>query len=79
MVVGKDNCLYGIPLNSNRIVRFNPVDQSISFVGDEARDILKYFGNGALGRDGCIYALSHRGHRVLKIDVANNKYDSIVL
>ena len=77
-VLSKDNCLYGIPDNSNRIVRFNPLDQSISFVGDEARDIFNC-SNGALGRDGCIYSLTHRGHRVLKIDVANNKYDSIVL
>jgi hypothetical protein len=78
-VLGKDNCLYGIPGYSKRIVRFNAVDQSISFVGDEARDSFNCIGNGALGRDGCIYALTHRGRRVLKFDVANNTYDSIVL
>jgi hypothetical protein len=77
-VLGKDNCLYGIPDTSKRIVRFNPVVQSISFVGGEAR---RFFcvGNGTWGRDGCIYALEHNGRRVLKIDVANNTYDSIVL
>ena len=65
-VLGKDNCLYGIPDTSKRIVRFNPVVQSISFVGGEAR---RFFcvGNGTLGRDGCIYALSHGGYRVIKM------------
>jgi hypothetical protein len=77
-VVGKDNCLYGIP-NFKHIVRFNPVDQSISFVGEVARGFFNCIGNGALGRDGCIYALTHSGRRVLKIDVINNNYDSIVL
>ena len=70
MVVGKDNCLYGIHNNSNPIVRFNPVDQqSISFVGGEARDIVCCFGNGALGRDGCIYALTHNGPCLIGDDV----------
>ena len=34
-------------------------------------------GNGALGRDGCLYIVSYDG-RVLKIDMANNSYCSVV-
>ena len=34
-------------------------------------------GNGALGRDGCIYTVSYDGP-VLKIDMANNSYCSVI-
>ena len=38
--------------------------------------MLRCCGNGALGRDGCIYALA-AAYRVLKIDTTNN-YHSFV-
>ena len=55
-VVGIDGCVYGIPIWSRRILKYDPINDIISFFGEEAG----YFpfecsGNGALGRDGCIY------------------------
>ena len=70
-VVGVNGCVYGLPQYSRRIVRYDPINNVTSFVGEEAD---KYFGcneQSALGRDGCIYAITRDG-RVLKTDTANN-------
>ena len=68
-VVGIDGCVYGIPCNTKRILKYDPINDITSFVGKEAS--FQCNGNGALGRDGCIYALTKDG-RVLKIDTVNN-------
>ena len=41
------------------------------FVGQVADTIFECTSDGALGRDGCIYALA-TGGRILKIDITNN-------
>ena len=66
-VVGIDGCVYGMPYYHNRIVKYNPIN-GITSVVQEDLDDLECFGNGALGRDGCIYG------RVLKIDTTNNSH-----
>ena len=75
MVVGIDVCVYGIPDNSttNRILRYDPINDITSFVGEEADEDLKCRRNGVLGRDGCIYVLDGDS-RVLKIDTTNNSH-----
>ena len=72
-VVGIDGCVYGIPYYSNRIVKYDPINVIISFVGKKANKNFYCGGNGALGRDGCIYAADKNG-RVLKIDTTNNSH-----
>ena len=67
-VVGIDGCLYGIPHFSKRIIKYDPINDTTSFVAEEAGF---HCTGGALGRDGCIYAVTWDG-RVLKIDTANN-------
>lgn len=74
-VVGGDGCVYGIPSQTNRIVKFDPRDQSTTFVGEIAEGFFKC-GNGALARDGCIYAANASGH-VLQIDIMNNNYSFV--
>lgn len=79
-VVGRDNCMYGIPHDARRIVKFDPMvldpDASISFVGGES-DIDFKCGNGVLCSDGYIYALNKTTTQVLKIDTANTNYSWI--
>ena len=70
-VVGIDGCMYGISQQSYRIVKYDPINDITSFVGDEVDQFFDCNGDGALGRDGCIYA-SRRGGRVLKINTHNN-------
>ena len=69
-VVGCDGCVYGMPNRTNRIIKYDPVNDTTSFVGEKADEDFLCTG-GALGRDGCIYALTKDG-RVLKIDTTKN-------
>ena len=69
-VVGIDGCVYGIPRDSKRIIKYDPINDITSSVGEKAKQYFMCTG-GALGRDGCIYAITWGG-RVLKIDTANN-------
>ena len=71
-VVGIDGCVYGIPYNSKRIVKYDPINDITSFVGEKADEAFRCNGNGALGRDGCIYALAYK--RILKINTVNNSH-----
>ena len=56
--------MYGIPEESkNRIVKYNPINGSTSFVEKEGHRDFNCRGNGVLGRDGCIYAAIKDGFR----------------
>ena len=73
-VVGIDGCVYGIPSGTKRIVKYDPINDITSYVGEEADKVFRCGGNGVLGRDGCIYAFATRDGRVLKIDTTNNSH-----
>jgi hypothetical protein len=71
-VVGKDDCLYGIPNLAPRIVKFDPTNpDTTSSVGEFEKQL--YCGNGVLAGDGYIYAANGAGH-VLKVDATRNNY-----
>ena len=72
-VVGIDGCLYGIPCCSTQIVKYDAINEITSFIGEEDDEAFWVLGNGALGRDGCIYAITRYGV-VLKIDTNDNSY-----
>ena len=72
-VIGIDGCVYGIPFNSNIIVKYDPINDLTSFVGEENDREFCCYGNGALGRDGCIYAATYDG-LILKINTINNSH-----
>ena len=66
-VVSIDGCVYGIPQSSNRIIKYeDAINDITSIVGEEADKAFYCCSGGAIGRDGCIYALANG--RVLKID-----------
>lgn len=66
-VAGMDGFIYGIPHNDNRIIKYDPVTEVISFLGELEDELFECHG-GAVGRDGNIYALMGAG-RILKIDI----------
>ena len=70
-VVGIDGCVCGIPYYSKRIMKYDPINDITSLVGEEADEEFCYSTDGVLGRNGCIYALDKDG-RLLKIDMTNN-------
>ena len=73
MVGEIDGCVYGIPRYSKHIPKYDPINNTTSFVGEEADCYYDCKENGALGRDGCIYVLVEGG-RVLKIDTIHNSH-----
>ena len=88
-VVG--DCLYGIPNRTKRILRFDPVNQTVTSVWPKGElHVVEcvFRGCGVLGRDGHIYALD-KGNmnwkmvggilsiRVLKIDISNNDWSIV--
>ena len=56
---------------SKCILKYDPINDVNSFVGEVADKSFNCPANGALGRDGCIYAFVAKGE-VLKIDTRNN-------
>lgn len=37
-VTGADGCVYGIPFDARRVVKFNPIDKSSTFIGQDLGD-----------------------------------------
>ena len=74
-VVGiEDGCLYGIPWDSKRIVKYDPINgEWTSHHLLERKSLNLSIAAGALGRDGCIYAVTLYG-MVLKINTTNNSH-----
>jgi hypothetical protein len=72
-VVGNDDCLFGIPHNATRIVKFDLTNADMtSTVGEQAGEMFRC-GNGVLAGDGYIYATNESG-QVLQIDTTNGNY-----
>ena len=75
VVRGSDGCIYGISSRGKGIIKLNPIDDSVSIVGDDLR--FKYiFNGGVLADDGNIYAVNQY-RQILKIDTFNNEYTFI--
>ena len=66
--LGKDGCIYGIPHKINTIVKYDPVTIVTSLVGEKYTFPFDCECNGALAKNGCIYAFSSYNNWILKID-----------
>ena len=66
--LGKDGCIYGIPREIKKIVKYNPVTGITSLVGEKYTKNFDCECNGALAKNGCIYAFSSLHNWILKID-----------
>ena len=73
-LAGINGSIYGIPIGSVPIVKFNPVDKSITHIGpDFGDDIRMKWRKGAMTGTGVIYSVPCNEHRgVLKIDTNND-------
>ena len=69
--LGADSCIYSIPFNSHRLLRIEPVSNSVSLFGP---DLLRLSGSSfswfdlCSGMDGCMYAAPFLADRILRID-----------
>lgn len=70
-VEGADGCVYGIPFDSPRVLRFNPVDESTVEIGPKHVNLGgRKWKTGVLAGNGCIYCIPRNTNidMILKID-----------
>ena len=72
-VLGNDGCIYGITLR--RIIKFSPIDFSVSYVGRSFEGINSWKGLVS-AEDGNIYAANKQG-QILLIDIPMNDWKVI--
>ena len=64
--------MYGIPFDARRVVKFNPIDKSLTFVGQDLGDgRSNRWEKGVLANNGCIYCAPDECEQILKIDTTN--------
>ena len=72
-MVGRDGCIYGIPSNSDAVLKVDPFKQEVTTLPFKYTchhrfdGKYKYLG-GVLGPDGCVYAIPVSAPAVLRID-----------
>ena len=66
-VVGADKCIYVPPLFHDRVLRYNPSTQNISFIGESYRGDWKW-RSAVLASDGYIYCIPEYTKEILQID-----------
>ena len=67
-VLGADKCVYGIPNDARRVVKFNPVDKSLTEIGPDLGTRSTKWMGGVLAKNDCIYCAPYGSGRFLKID-----------
>ena len=64
-----DGCFYCFPYEHNRILKFNPKDDTVVFVGEEMEGYYKFSGT-VKAKNGCLYGIPFDASRVAKFNVA---------
>ena len=67
--VADDGCFYCFPYEHNRILKFNPKDDTVVFVGEEIEGYYKFSGT-VKAKNGCLYGIPFDANRVAKFNVA---------
>lgn len=65
-IVANDGCIYGIPFDAQRVIRFNPSHNETTLIGESYDDNSKWWG-GCLGNDGNVYCTPANSNQILKI------------
>jgi hypothetical protein len=67
-VDGKNGFFYGIPFNARRVVKFNPLDKSLTEIGPDLGEGTFKWRCGVRANTGSIYCAPFNTHHILKID-----------
>ena len=70
--LGADDCIYGIPLKSETVLRIDPVTAEVSTIGGPFKGHNKWEG-GVVGLDGALYCMPLKCHQVMAIKPAGSK------
>ena len=57
LVAAPNGSLYGIPLRARRVIKFNPIDKSITEIGPDFGDDGRKWRRGAMTDSGIIYCI----------------------
>ena len=70
-VTGADGCVYGVPSRVRNVVKFNPIDKSLTTIGQDLGDGTGEWTRGVLANT--IYCASaNDSAQILKIDTTIN-------
>jgi hypothetical protein len=76
-VDGNNGFLYGIPSNARRVVKFNPLDKSLTEIGPDLGDGGWKWVCGVLANTGNIYCAPYFAKHVLKIDTIQGTVETL--
>jgi hypothetical protein len=76
-VDGGDGFLYGIPCDARRVVKFNPLDKSLTEIGPDLGEGEAKWKCGVLANNRSIYCAPHRADHILKIDTIRGTVETL--
>jgi hypothetical protein len=76
-VDGGDGFLYGIPSDARRVVKFNPLDKSLTEIGPDLGDGGWKWMCGVRSNDNSIYCAPYRADHILKIDTIQGTVETL--
>ena len=74
---GKNGFLYGIPYCARRVVKFNPVDKSLTEIGPDFGDGEAKWLCGVRANTGSIYCAPHCANHILKIKRSDGTVETL--
>jgi hypothetical protein len=76
-VDGGNGFLYGIPSNARRVVKFNPLDKSLTEIGPDLGDGEFKWECGVRANNGRIYCVPAFAEHILKIDINDGTVETL--
>jgi hypothetical protein len=76
-VDGKNGFFYGIPFSAHRVVKFNPVDKSLTEIGPDFGDDEYKWGCGVRDNNGSIYCAPYLADHILKIKTNDDTVETL--
>ena len=73
-VTGAGGCVYGIPYDARHVGKFNPIDMSLTPIGQDLDDVRVKWSRGVLADNGSIYCVSTTEGplQIVKIDTIHD-------
>jgi hypothetical protein len=76
-VDGEDGFFYGIPYNAPRVVKFNPLDKSVTEIGPDLGHGGEKWMCGVLANTGSIYCAPYLADHILKINTNDGTVETL--
>jgi hypothetical protein len=76
-VDGGDEFLYGIPYDARRVVKFNPLDKSLTEIGPDFGEGGAKWKRGVRANTGSIYCAPYNSNHILKIDTNDGTVETL--